>query len=98
MVCCGDICLLLWLSAWVDAVWDLEFTEKKPLDDLAEEELAAGRDEAFRALYQCLLLHATDQQHSADRDGASAVRTERNETHLSVYWQLNVQYENEFKF
>lgn len=67
------------VSAWVDAVWDLEFTEKKPLDDVGEEEPAAGRDEAFRALYQCLLLHSPDQQHSADRDGASIVSAETAE-------------------
>ncbi|KAI3363176.1 hypothetical protein L3Q82_011545, partial [Scortum barcoo] len=54
---------------WVDAVWDSEFTERKPLDDITEEELSVNGDEAFGALYQCLLAHAADQ--SADRDGAS---------------------------
>lgn len=70
-------------SAWVDEVWDLEFTEKKELEDVAMEEeweeeqqpAAAPRDEAFKALYQCLLVHATDQQQSTGGDKASAVRT-----------------------
>lgn len=50
-------------------MWDLEFTERKPLDDTIEEELAASGDKAFRTLYQCLLVHAADQQQSAGRDG-----------------------------
>ncbi|KAK9541070.1 hypothetical protein VZT92_001145 [Zoarces viviparus] len=53
-------------KAWVDAVWDLEFTEREPLDDTIEDELAVSGDKAFRTLYQCLLAHAADQQ-----DGAS---------------------------
>ncbi|XP_031735143.1 condensin-2 complex subunit D3 isoform X2 [Anarrhichthys ocellatus] len=53
-------------EAWVDAVWDLEFTEREPLDDTIEDELAVSGDKAFRTLYQCLLAHAADQQ-----DGAS---------------------------
>nr|XP_054605922.1 condensin-2 complex subunit D3 isoform X1 [Nothobranchius furzeri] len=51
---------------WVDAVWDLEFTEEKPLDDSIEEELHACREDAFRTLYHCLVVHAADQQQSAD--------------------------------
>lgn len=39
----------------MDAVWDLEFTERKPLDDAAEEELASSGGKGFRKLYQCLL-------------------------------------------
>ncbi|KAL7383049.1 hypothetical protein ABVT39_003969 [Epinephelus coioides] len=58
-------------KAWVDAVWDLEFTERKPLDDTIEDELAVSGDKAFRTLYQCLLTHAADQQESAGRDGSS---------------------------
>uniref|UniRef100_A0AAQ6IKW9 Condensin-2 complex subunit D3 n=1 Tax=Anabas testudineus TaxID=64144 RepID=A0AAQ6IKW9_ANATE len=58
-------------EAWVDAVWDVEFTERKPLDDTIEEELTAGGDKAFRNLYQCLLVHAGDQQQSTNKDGAS---------------------------
>ncbi|XP_044070420.1 condensin-2 complex subunit D3 [Siniperca chuatsi] len=58
-------------EAWVDAVWDLEFTERKPLDDTTEEKLTVSGDKAFRTLYQCLLAHAADQQQFAGRDGAS---------------------------
>lgn len=66
---------LLWFSAWVDVVWDLEFTERSPLDDTTEEELTASGVEAFRTLYQCLLAHAADQQqHSTGRDRASLVK------------------------
>ncbi|XP_069578567.1 condensin-2 complex subunit D3 [Brachyistius frenatus] len=55
-------------EAWVDAVWDLEFTERRPLE---EEEVAASKDKAFRKLYQCLLAHAADTQHAAGSDAAS---------------------------
>ncbi|XP_035801097.2 condensin-2 complex subunit D3 isoform X2 [Amphiprion ocellaris] len=58
-------------EAWVDAVWDLEFTEGKPLDDTIEEELAASGDKAFRTLYHCLLTHVPDQQQSTSSNGAS---------------------------
>ncbi|XP_008288507.1 condensin-2 complex subunit D3 [Stegastes partitus] len=56
---------------WVEAVWDLEFTEGKPLDNAIEEELAASGDKAFRSLYQCILAHAADQQQSTGSNGAS---------------------------
>uniref|UniRef100_A0A8C2YZZ0 Non-SMC condensin II complex, subunit D3 n=1 Tax=Cyclopterus lumpus TaxID=8103 RepID=A0A8C2YZZ0_CYCLU len=49
-------------GTWVDAVWDLEFTEQTPLDDTIEDELSVSGDKAFRTLYQCLLAHAANQQ------------------------------------
>ncbi|KAM8860215.1 condensin-2 complex subunit D3 isoform 1-T3 [Spinachia spinachia] len=52
-------------EAWVDAVWDLEFTERKPLDDTVAERLSVSGDKDFRTLYQCLLDHAADQQDGA---------------------------------
>ncbi|XP_035518951.1 condensin-2 complex subunit D3 [Morone saxatilis] len=58
-------------EAWVDEVWDLEFTERKPLDETVEEGLAHSGDKAFTTLYQCLLAHAAEQQQSAGRDGGS---------------------------
>ncbi|KAM9344578.1 condensin-2 complex subunit D3 [Symphorus nematophorus] len=58
-------------EAWVDEVWDSEFTERKPLDDGTEGELAASGGKAFRTLYQCLLAHAAEQQQSAGTDGAA---------------------------
>lgn len=55
-------------------MWDLEFTERKPLDESTEEELAASGDKAFTNLYQCLLAYSADhQQQLIDRDGASVV-------------------------
>uniref|UniRef100_A0A3B4Y8L8 Uncharacterized protein n=1 Tax=Seriola lalandi dorsalis TaxID=1841481 RepID=A0A3B4Y8L8_SERLL len=62
------------ISAWVDEVWDLEFTERKSLDDAIEEELAASGDKAFRNLYKCLLAHAADQQQSVGTGEASQVK------------------------
>ncbi|CAJ1066500.1 condensin-2 complex subunit D3 isoform X1 [Xyrichtys novacula] len=58
-------------AAWVDEVWDLEFTERKQLDDTIAGELEVVGEKDFRKLYQCLLTHAAEQQHSAGIDGAS---------------------------
>ncbi|XP_039478021.1 condensin-2 complex subunit D3 isoform X1 [Oreochromis aureus] len=55
---------------WVDAVWEVEFTESIPLDKTIEEELIARQEKSFTALYQCLLANA-DQYQSAGSDGAS---------------------------
>ncbi|XP_014865764.1 PREDICTED: condensin-2 complex subunit D3 isoform X1 [Poecilia mexicana] len=59
---------------WVDAVWDLEFMERKPLDHIIEDEVCAGGEKSFRSLIHCLLEHAADQQQPADRDGASQLQ------------------------
>uniref|UniRef100_A0A8C2WX32 Non-SMC condensin II complex, subunit D3 n=1 Tax=Cyclopterus lumpus TaxID=8103 RepID=A0A8C2WX32_CYCLU len=58
---------LLLAIPWVDAVWDLEFTEQTPLDDTIEDELSVSGDKAFRTLYQCLLAHAANQQDEASQ-------------------------------
>uniref|UniRef100_A0A7N8XVQ2 Non-SMC condensin II complex, subunit D3 n=1 Tax=Mastacembelus armatus TaxID=205130 RepID=A0A7N8XVQ2_9TELE len=47
------------------AVWDLEFTERRPLDDTIQQELIVNWEKAFRNLYQCLLVHGVDQQQSS---------------------------------
>uniref|UniRef100_A0A3Q1FMS6 Uncharacterized protein n=1 Tax=Acanthochromis polyacanthus TaxID=80966 RepID=A0A3Q1FMS6_9TELE len=65
---------LFCFPAWVEAVWDLEFTEGKPLDDTIEEELAASGDKAFRTLYHCFLTHVPDQQQSTSSNEASQVQ------------------------
>uniref|UniRef100_A0A3P9Q8W3 Non-SMC condensin II complex, subunit D3 n=1 Tax=Poecilia reticulata TaxID=8081 RepID=A0A3P9Q8W3_POERE len=44
-------------SDWVDAVWDLEFMERKPLDHIIEDEVCAGGEKSFRSLIHCLLEH-----------------------------------------
>lgn len=63
----------------MDEVWDSEFTEKKALEDVDMEEesewAAAPRAEAFKALYQCLLVHATNLRQSTGGNGDSAVRS-----------------------
>ncbi|XP_072247708.1 condensin-2 complex subunit D3 isoform X2 [Leuresthes tenuis] len=58
-------------EGWVDAVWELEFTEMKALDDTIDQELTATREKPFKTLIQCLLTHATEQPHSTVSDGAS---------------------------
>uniref|UniRef100_A0AAQ4SAF4 Condensin complex subunit 1 C-terminal domain-containing protein n=1 Tax=Gasterosteus aculeatus aculeatus TaxID=481459 RepID=A0AAQ4SAF4_GASAC len=39
-------------EAWVDAVWDLEFTKRIPLDDTIAGHLSVSGDKDFRTLYQ----------------------------------------------
>ncbi|XP_034537815.1 condensin-2 complex subunit D3 isoform X2 [Notolabrus celidotus] len=58
-------------AAWVDEVWDLEFTERKQLDDALGGDVVVIGVKDFKHLYQCLLTHAAEQQQSAGRDGAS---------------------------
>ncbi|XP_076025344.1 condensin-2 complex subunit D3 [Genypterus blacodes] len=58
-------------EAWVDEVWELEFTESKPLPGDIEEELTASGEKAFRKLYQCLLPHAVQQDPPADNNDNS---------------------------
>lgn len=53
-------------------MWDLEFTERKPLDGAVDEELTASDEKSFRSLYQCLLAHA-DGHQSVGSDGAPQV-------------------------
>ncbi|XP_077437958.1 condensin-2 complex subunit D3 [Vanacampus margaritifer] len=58
-------------QAWVDAVWDAEFTEMMPMVDEIEEELAACGEEDFRRLYTCLLALSEEQLQSSSRDDSS---------------------------
>uniref|UniRef100_A0A3Q2DUI6 Non-SMC condensin II complex, subunit D3 n=1 Tax=Cyprinodon variegatus TaxID=28743 RepID=A0A3Q2DUI6_CYPVA len=58
---------------WVDAVWDLEFTERQPLDAMMEDELAAAGEKSFRTLYRCLMEQAAEQQRSSGQEGVSQV-------------------------
>ncbi|CAN9500131.1 unnamed protein product [Ophioblennius macclurei] len=53
-------------QAWVDAVWDLEFTEKALLDNTIEEELTASGHRALQSLFQCLLDYTADQEACSD--------------------------------
>ncbi|XP_018549604.1 condensin-2 complex subunit D3 [Lates calcarifer] len=71
-------------EAWVDAVWDLEFTERKPLDNTLEEELTGSGDKAFRNLHQCLLVHAADQQQSGSGGASQSIWAILGENGVSV--------------
>lgn len=54
-------------GGWVDAVWDLEFTERKAIDDPIEEELSATNPRAFRELYQSLLSFTQEEAESTEQ-------------------------------
>nr|XP_040034892.1 condensin-2 complex subunit D3 [Gasterosteus aculeatus aculeatus] len=67
-------------EAWVDAVWDLEFTKRIPLDDTIAGHLSVSGDKDFRTLYQCLLDHAAEQQ-----DGTlQSIWSILGENHVSI--------------
>ncbi|XP_054653328.1 condensin-2 complex subunit D3 isoform X2 [Dunckerocampus dactyliophorus] len=70
-------------QAWVDAMWDTEFTEAKLMEDNMEEELAACGDEAFRRLYKSLLLYATQPSSSRD-DGSQSIWAQLEENGVSM--------------
>ncbi|XP_028278465.1 condensin-2 complex subunit D3 [Parambassis ranga] len=71
-------------EVWVDAVWDLEFIERKPLDDAIEEELTSRADRGLRTLYQCLLASAADQRQSDGGNGAPQIWTSLWENGVSI--------------
>lgn len=72
----------------MDIVWDLEFTERKVLDESIEEELAVSGEEAFLTLYKCVLAHFTDQQQPY-RDGASMVNIIYNHCTIFTWKQMH---------
>ncbi|XP_055018582.1 condensin-2 complex subunit D3 isoform X2 [Boleophthalmus pectinirostris] len=47
-------------EAWTDAVWALEFTERKEIDDPVGEELSALRPKDFKRLYDSLLVFSQE--------------------------------------
>ncbi|KAM9848224.1 condensin-2 complex subunit D3 [Aulostomus maculatus] len=71
-------------QAWVDAVWDVEFTESRPMGDAIEEELLASGKKTFRNLYQCLLTHAAEQQSSGRHEGSQNIWALLGENGMTV--------------
>lgn len=58
--------LMCWLvSAWVDAVWDFEFTHTDPLDPVIEEEIKENTD-VFKTVYMQLLPFSIDDDEDDD--------------------------------
>ncbi|XP_064327032.1 condensin-2 complex subunit D3 [Phalacrocorax carbo] len=53
-------------TVWVDAVWELDFTETDPLDPRAVEEVTAGGLEAFTQLHQSLLPFAAEDHENRE--------------------------------
>ncbi|KAG9351510.1 hypothetical protein JZ751_022761 [Albula glossodonta] len=51
-------------SVWVDTVWDVEFTEAEPLDNVIEGEIIGNGLDAFKTVYKRLLPFATDPASS----------------------------------
>ncbi|NXY14041.1 CNDD3 protein, partial [Atrichornis clamosus] len=51
---------------WVDAVWDLDFTETEPLDPWIAEQIAAEGLETFTCLYRALAPFAAGDQDSRE--------------------------------
>ncbi|KAM9809913.1 condensin-2 complex subunit D3 isoform X2 [Syngnathus typhle] len=72
-------------QAWVNAVWDTEFTEMAPMDDdNLEEELAACGEEDFRRLYAYLLALSEEQQSPSTDASFQSIWMELRENGVSV--------------
>ncbi|KAI7810837.1 condensin-2 complex subunit D3 isoform X1 [Triplophysa rosa] len=54
-------------TAWVDAVWDFEFTHTDPIDPVIEEEIKENAD-VFKTVYMQLLPFSTDDAAAAADD------------------------------
>ncbi|XP_058145274.1 condensin-2 complex subunit D3 isoform X2 [Dasypus novemcinctus] len=52
--------------AWVDTVWDLDFTETEPLDPSIEAEIIENGLDAFIQLYESLFPFATEEHGSTE--------------------------------
>ncbi|XP_044137939.1 condensin-2 complex subunit D3 [Bufo gargarizans] len=50
--------------AWVESVWDLDFTETEPLDPRVEAEIVENGLEVFTNLYESLLPFASEDQEN----------------------------------
>ncbi|XP_017580409.1 condensin-2 complex subunit D3 [Pygocentrus nattereri] len=64
-------------TAWVDTVWDCEFTDIEPLDSAIEEDIKEDPD-VFKKVYKQLLLF------SSDDDGTQSVWTVLGENEVPV--------------
>ncbi|XP_075695361.1 condensin-2 complex subunit D3 [Rhinoderma darwinii] len=51
-------------TAWVESVWDLDFTETEPLDPRVEGEITENGLEVFNYLYESLLPFACEDQEN----------------------------------
>uniref|UniRef100_A0A8C3QGX2 Condensin-2 complex subunit D3 n=1 Tax=Cyanoderma ruficeps TaxID=181631 RepID=A0A8C3QGX2_9PASS len=66
-ICPMNSTLMPWCSSlWVDAVWDLDFTETEPLEPWLAEEIAADGLDTFTRLYQALAPFAAENQESTE--------------------------------
>ncbi|XP_075420178.1 condensin-2 complex subunit D3 isoform X2 [Tenrec ecaudatus] len=52
--------------AWVDTVWELDFTEAEPLDPSIEADIIENGLDAFTKLYESLLPFATEEHGSTE--------------------------------
>ncbi|KAM9221269.1 condensin-2 complex subunit D3 isoform 1-T1 [Dugong dugon] len=52
--------------AWVDTVWELDFTETEPLDSSVEAEIIENGLDAFTRLYESLFPFATEEHGSTE--------------------------------
>lgn len=51
---------------WVDAVWELDFTETEPLDPIIEAEILDTGLNAFTKLYESIFPFATEEHGSTE--------------------------------
>ncbi|XP_049713602.1 condensin-2 complex subunit D3 isoform X3 [Elephas maximus indicus] len=59
-------CPLTLSLAWVDTVWELDFTETEPLDSSIEAEIIENGLDAFTKLYESLFPFATEEHGSTE--------------------------------
>ncbi|XP_061692445.1 condensin-2 complex subunit D3 isoform X2 [Syngnathoides biaculeatus] len=59
------------MHAWVNDVWDSEFTATIPMEDNIEWELASCGEEDFKSLYTCLLVLSKEQLEFSSTDDRS---------------------------
>lgn len=57
---------VFFLSVWVNAAWELDFTEAEPLDSRLAEEITGDGLDAFTGLYRSLLPFAAEHRENGE--------------------------------
>ncbi|XP_078537941.1 condensin-2 complex subunit D3 isoform X2 [Lissotriton helveticus] len=53
-------------QAWVDTVWELDFTETEPLDSRVQEDITENGVETFKKFYKCLYPFAVEDAGTSE--------------------------------
>lgn len=71
-------------AAWVDTIWEVDFTETEPLDEFLEEEITENALEAFTQLYKSIFKFVDQSQQNVEVGDVWTVFAENNLSHRAL--------------